>query len=67
MKVPIDTNFPLPYAVISVINGLVEISFPALKYGMTENAAQDLQLHTAHRYNFYLAAVMTRFSKALGK
>lgn len=34
-----DTNFPLPYPVTSVINGLVEISFPVLKYGMTENAA----------------------------
>lgn len=37
----VDTNFPFPFShtVTSVINSLVEISFPALKYGMTENAA----------------------------
>ena len=40
VRVPtIDTNFSIPYPVTSVINGVEEISFPVLKYGMTENAA----------------------------
>lgn len=34
-----DANFPLTCLVTLVINSLVEISFPVLKYGMTENTA----------------------------
>lgn len=34
-----DANFPLTCPVTLVINSLVEISFPVLKYGMTENTA----------------------------
>lgn len=35
----VDTNFPHTCPVTWVINSLVEISFPVLKYGMTENTA----------------------------
>lgn len=35
----VDTNFPLTCPVVLVINSLVEVSFPVLKYGMTENTA----------------------------